>query len=260
MTDPADPQDHAPAASDLPAAPAKKPLWRRLAPLAVLGAGLAAFFALGGPQYLDASRAQELLRGLDGWVAANLVLAVLAYMAFYAIAVSISVPGALWFTIGAGFLFGPWVGTGVAVFGATVGATIIFLAARYAFADWVRAKFPGYVKKLQDGFSRDAFTYVVILRLIPALPFFGINIATALLNVPVRAYFLGTLVGVIPGAYVYATVGDAISRAAAEGVPGFGSLLTPPVIGAMVAFALLAILPLAYRRLSNKAQVKDTPA
>ncbi len=233
-------------------APKKKSLLSRLAPLAVLLAGLVAFFVLGGPQYLDAERAQTLLRGMNDWVQANLILALIAYMIFYALAVSISVPGALWFTIGAGFLFGPWFGTGVAVFGATVGATIIFLAARYAFADWVRSKFPGYVKKLQDGFSRDAFTYVVILRLIPALPFFGINIATALLNVPVRAYFFGTLLGVIPGAFVYATVGDAIGRAAAEGVPSFGSLLTPEVIGAMAAFALLAILPWAYKRFTAK--------
>jgi uncharacterized membrane protein YdjX (TVP38/TMEM64 family) len=236
--------------------PKRKSLISRLLPLAVLAGGLIAFFALGGPQYLNLETMRETLRGLDGWVQDNLLLALVAYMVFYALAVSISVPGALWFTIGAGFLFGPWLGTGVAVFGATVGATIIFLAARYAFADWVRAKFPGYVKKLQDGFSRDAFTYVVILRLIPALPFFGINIATALLNVPVRAYFLGTLVGVIPGAYVYATVGDAISRAAADGVPGFTALLTPEVIGAMVAFALLAILPWAYKRFVAKKEEK----
>lgn len=234
----------------------KKSLLSRLLPLGILVGGLVAFFALGGPQYLNLETMRETLRGLDGWVQENLILALLAYMVFYALAVSISVPGALWFTIGAGFLFGPWLGTGVAVFGATVGATIIFLAARYAFADWVRAKFPGYVKKLQDGFSRDAFTYVVILRLIPALPFFGINIATALLNVPVRAYFFGTLVGVIPGAYVYATVGDAIARAAADGVPSFSSLLTPEVIGAMVAFGLLAILPWAYKRFIAKKEEK----
>lgn len=233
----------------------KKPLWQRLAPLAVLVAGLAAFFALGGPQYLDAEQAQTLLRQMDGWVQANLWLAVLAYIVFYALAVSISVPGALWFTIGSGFLFGAIIGTGVAVLGATIGATIIFLAARYAFADWVRAKFPGYVEKLQDGFSRDAFTYIVILRLIPALPFFGINIATALLNVPVRAYFFGTLVGVIPGAYVYATVGATLKRAADSGIPSFSALLTPELIGAMVAFAVLAILPLIYRRMTaNKGE------
>lgn len=236
-------------------APKKKSLFARLAPLGVLLLALAAFFALGGPQYLNLETVQGFLREIDGWVQANLWLAVIAYMIFYALAVSISVPGALWFTIGAGFLFGPFLGTGVAVFGATVGATIIFLAARYAFADWARAKFPGVIAKLQDGFKQDAFTYMVILRLIPALPFFGINIGTAVLNVPVRAYFLGTLVGVIPGAYVYAVVGDTAAQAAIDGIPSFGSLLTPQLIGAIVAFIALAILPLVYRRLTAR---KDT--
>ena len=232
--------------------PKRKSVLSRLAPLAVLVAGLIAFFALGGPQYLDLETAQALLRDMNDWVQANLWLAVLAYMVFYALAVSISVPGALWFTIGSGFLFGPFLGTGVAVFGATVGATIIFLAARYAFADWARTKFPGYIKKLQDGFKQDAFSYVMILRLIPALPFFGINIATALLNVPVRAYFFGTLLGVIPGAYVYATLGDTAAQAAIEGVPSFTSLLTPQLIGAIIAFLVLAILPIAYKRFTAK--------
>jgi uncharacterized membrane protein YdjX (TVP38/TMEM64 family) len=237
--------------------PPQKSLMKRLLPLGILLLGLVAFFALGGPQYLDADRARALLGDINGWVEENLILALLAYVIFYTLAVSISVPGALWFTIGAGFLFGPIYGTGVAVIGATCGATIIFLAARFAFADWVREKFPGYIAKLQDGFSRDAFSYILILRLIPALPFFGINIATALLNVPVRAFFFGTLFGVIPGAYVYATVGSTISRAADQGVPSFGALLTPDVIGAMVAFGVLAILPIVYKRLTAKKSEGD---
>lgn len=231
----------------------KRPAWQRFAPLVILLGLLAIVFANGWHQQLSIDTLQENQEALQSWVAENLILAVLAYMVFYALAVSISVPGALWFTIGAGFLFGTLIGTGVAVVGATFGATIIFLAARFAFADWVRQRFGKYVKKLQDGFSQDAFTYVVILRLIPALPFFGINIATALLNVPVRAYFFGTLLGVIPGAYVYATLGSKISEVAAAGeVPGFADLLTPDVIGAMIAFALLAILPWVYKRFIAK--------
>ena len=231
---------------------AAKPLWRRLAPVGVLAAGLGGFFALGGPQYLNPDAAQALLQGLDGWVSENLWLAAGLYVAFYGLAVSVSVPGAIWFTIGAGFLFGPFLGTGVAVIGATIGATVIFLAARYAAADWVRAKFPGYVKKLQDGFSRDAFTYVLILRLIPVLPFWGINIATALLNVPLRAYVFGTLIGVIPGAYVYATLGGKLGEVAEEGVPSFASLLSPDVVIALIAFAALALLPWVHRRFSKR--------
>ncbi|HBU62318.1 MAG TPA: hypothetical protein DEB67_07770, partial [Oceanicaulis sp.] len=98
---------------DAPETAPSKPLWRRLAPLVILVAGLAAFFALGGQQYLDADRAQALLRDMDGWVQDNLLLALLAYTVFYALAVAISVPGALWFTIGSGFLFGAYLGTWV---------------------------------------------------------------------------------------------------------------------------------------------------
>lgn len=235
-----------------------RPAWQRFLPLVVLLGLLAVVFANGWHEQLSINTLRDNQEALQTWVAENLLLAVLAYLVFYALAVSISVPGALWFTIGAGFLFGTLIGTGVAVIGATIGATIIFLAARFAFADWVRSRFGKYVEKLQDGFSQDAFTYVVILRLIPALPFFGINIATALLNVPIRAYFFGTLIGVIPGAYVYATLGSKISELTAAGeVPGFADLLTLDVIGAMIAFALLAILPWVYKRITGKKAPAD---
>lgn len=228
------------------------PLWKRLLPLAILGAGLALFFALGGQRYLNPEAAAAVLRDLTGFVEANLWLAALAYLAFYAVAVSVSVPGAVWFTLGAGFLFGPWLGAGVALLGATIGATILFLAARYAFADWVREKFPGYVKRLQDGFSQDAFTYVMILRLIPVFPFWAINLATALLNVPLRAFVLASLIGMAPGAYVYATVGGKLSSVVEEGIPSFTALLDLELILALVVFAALAVLPAIYKRVTGK--------
>jgi uncharacterized membrane protein YdjX (TVP38/TMEM64 family) len=234
-----------------PAPRARTPLWRRLIPLGVLLAALAVFLLAGGGQYFNAEAAQSLLRELDGWVSDNFLMAILIYGVVYALAVSISVPGAVWFTIGAGFLFGPYAGTAVAVVGSTIGATIIFLAARYAFADWVRERFPAYVARLQKGFSRDAFTYVLILRLIPVLPFFGVNLATALLNVPLRAYVLGTLIGVIPLAYVYATLGSAIGQVAG-GVPSLLDLVTPELIAAMAVFAVVGFAPFIYKRLTGK--------
>lgn len=231
----------------------KKPLWRRLAPLAVLGAGLAAFFALGGPQYLDRAAFGELMRELSLFVESNFWVAALAYLAFYALAVSVSVPGAVWFTIGAGFLFGPVVGAGVALIGATIGATILFIAARYAFADAVRNRFPGQIKRLQDGLSRDAFTYVMILRLIPAIPFFVINLATALLNVPLRAFVLASLIGMAPAAYVYATLGGKLFEILEEGLPSFTELLDPQLAVALIVFAALAVFPALYKRMTGRS-------
>lgn len=234
-----------------PALARRTPLWRRLIPLAVLLTALAIFLLAGGGRYFNQDAAQALLRELDVWVSDNFLIAILIYALFYALAVSISVPGAVWFTIGAGFLFGPFEGTAVAVVGSTIGATIIFLAARYAFADWVRERFPSYVARLQKGFSRDAFTYVLILRLIPVLPFFGVNLATALLNVPLRAYVLGTLIGVIPLAYVYATLGATLGQVAG-GVPSLMELVTPELIAAMAVFAVVGFLPFIYKRLTGQ--------
>ncbi|MFP4520412.1 MAG: TVP38/TMEM64 family protein [Oceanicaulis sp.] len=246
-----DETEHAPAPPPEPSG-GGAPLWKRLLPLAVLAAGLALFFALGGQQYLNANAAMAMLRDFTSFVEANLWLAALAYLIFYALAVAISVPGAIWFTLGAGFLFGPWLGAGIAVLGATIGATILFLAARYAFAGWVREKFPGYVKRLQDGFSQDAFTYVMILRLIPVFPFFVINLATALLNVPLRAFVLASLIGMAPGAYVYAAVGGKLSNVVEEGVPSFTELLDLELILALVVFAALAVFPAIYKRVTGK--------
>lgn len=239
----------APSSPDTPQK--AKPLWLRLLPVLILVVALAAVLASGVWRNLNLETLQENQAALESFVAANLILAVLIYTLVYALAVSISVPGAIWFTIGSGFLFGPLLGTGVAVIGSTIGATIIFIAVRYAFADWARARFGNWVQRLQDGFSSDAFSYVLILRLIPVLPFFGINIATALLNVPLRAYVLGTLIGVMPLAYVYATVGSTISRAAG-GVPGLLDLLTPELIAAIAVFALVGFLPFIYKRLTGK--------
>ncbi|WP_429910527.1 TVP38/TMEM64 family protein [Glycocaulis sp.] len=239
----------APTPPDAP--PKAKPLWLRLLPVLILAAALIAVLASGVWRDLNLETLQANQAALEAYVAANLILAVLIYTVVYALAVSISVPGAIWFTIGAGFLFGPIIGTGVAVIGSTIGATIIFIAVRYAFADWARAKFGNWVKRLQDGFSSDAFSYVLILRLIPVLPFFGINIATALLNVPLRAYVLGTFIGVMPLAYVYATVGSTIGRAAG-GVPSLLDLLTPELIAAICVFALVGFLPFIYKRITGK--------
>lgn len=246
---------------DTAAKAAAPPLWRRLLPLAVLLAALAAFLAFGGWRYVNLETLRENQQALTGWVEANFWLAAVVYALIYALAVSISVPGAIWFTIASGFLFGPYAGTVIAVLGSTAGATIIFLAVRMAFAEWAQRRFSGWVETLRRGFRRDAFTYVLILRLIPVLPFFGINIATALLNVPLRAYVLGTLIGVIPLAYVYATVGATVSNLAALGeAPGLGDVLTLEVIAALLVFALVALLPLIYKRVAGRRPAPDPEA
>lgn len=241
-----------------PEAPAAgKPGWRRLLPLLIILAALAALLASGAWRHLNLETLQDNRAALEAFVADNLLVAVLVYTVIYALAVSISVPGAIWFTIGAGFLFGPFTGAAIAVTGSTIGATIIFLAVRYGLADWAWARFNTWARRLQQGLSSNAFSYVLILRLIPVLPFFGINIAMALLNLPLRPYVAGTFLGVMPLAYVYATVGSTIGQIAG-GVPDFLDLVTPELVAAMAVFALVGFVPFLYNRLTgNKPPAAD---
>lgn len=227
-------------------------LLRRLIPFILIAIGFAIAWASGVFSEEGRAGIAAFIRGLDATVEDHFWLAAGLYLVFYALAVSVSVPGALWFTIGAGFLFGQWVGTGVALLGATAGASIIFLITRYALADWAREKFSGRIEKLRAGFEADALNYVILLRLIPVFPFFVLNVGMALLSIPLRAFVLGSLVGMIPGAFVYASFGAggqrALEQLAADETPGLSDLLNPPLLAAMAGLAVLAVVPVIVKR------------
>lgn len=236
-------------------------LWRKLIPVFLIAIGLAVAWYSG--VFTEEGRAgiASFIGELDSTVDENFWLAAGLYLLFYALAVSISVPGALWFTIGAGFLFGQWVGTGVAVLGATAGATMIFLATRYALAGWAAEKFSGRIEKLRQGFKEDALSYVLLLRLIPVFPFFVLNVGMALINIPLRAFVFGSLVGMIPGAFVYASFGAggarALEQVAAGETPGLSDLINPPLLVAMVGLGLLALVPVVVKKVRGRVPGED---
>ncbi len=199
-----------------PSATSRRPGWLRFLPLVVIAAalGLALVFRVHERLSLDALYAQS--RTLDAFVAQNLVAALALFMLGYAVAVAISLPGASILTISGGFLFGTWFGGGAAWLAATIGATLIFLAARTAFGDVLRARAGSWLEKLSTGFRENAFNYLLVLRLTPMAPFFIVNLAPAFFNVSLRDYVLATLIGMIPGAFVYASVGAALQIGAGD--------------------------------------------
>jgi uncharacterized membrane protein YdjX (TVP38/TMEM64 family) len=191
------------------------------------------------------------------WLAAQVeqhyVLAVAAYLLIYAAAVAVSVPGASVLTIAGGFLFGQVVGTAATVVAATVGAVALFLAARTALGDPLRARAGPWLRKLEQGFAENALSYLLVLRLVPLFPFFVVNLVPAFLGVPLRTYFLGTLVGIIPGTFVYVSVGAGLGALfEAGGDLSLESVLTPEIIVALVGLALLALLPVAYKKVMRR--------
>ena len=167
---------------------------------------------------------------------------------------ALSVPGAAVLTVAGGFLFGALEGTVLVVIGATVGATLLYLAAKTALGDALRARAGGLVHKLEAGFRENALSYLLVLRLVPLFPFWLVNLAAAVLGVPPATYVLGTFVGIIPGSYVYASVGAGLGSVFDQGgEPSLKGALTPQVLVALVGLALLSLVPVAYKRLKAAA-------
>lgn len=228
---------------------------RRWLPLAVLAAGAVAFFALGLHRYfsLDSLRAN---RGfLTDFVAANATAAAGAFMLAYAVGVVFVPPSGTLMTVIGGFLFGVAAGTAYVVVGATLGATVLFLAARMAFADALRARAGNAVARMEAGFRENELSYMFVLRLVPLFPFWLVNIAPAFLGVSLRTYVIGTFFGIIPGAAVYAVFGAGLGSVLDDGGElTLAGVLTPEIVAAMVGLALLALVPVGYKRLRRKAE------
>lgn len=228
---------------------------RRLLPLIVLAAGLAAFFALGLHRYLTLDTLRDNRQALAGWVADHWLLAALAYVGAYIAIVAFSLPAALVATLTGGFLFGTVFGGLLTVVGATIGATLLFLAARTALGDMLRAKAGPKLRKLEEGFGENAFSYMLVLRLVPLFPFFLVNLAPAFLGVPLRTYVAATFLGILPGTFVYASLGNGLGAIFEAGRdPDLGLIFQPQVIGPILALALLALVPVVYRRFARKGR------
>jgi uncharacterized membrane protein YdjX (TVP38/TMEM64 family) len=223
--------------------------WGRILPLLVIAAAIALVFYFRLDRYLTLDQLAANREWLKGEVARLGVAAALLFVVVYAAAVALSVPGAIILTLSGGFLFGPFWGALLTVIGATVGATIIFLIAKTALGDALRAKAGGAVKRLEEGFRKDAFSYLLVLRLVPLFPFWLVNLVPAFLGVKLRTFVAATFLGIIPGTAVYAGVGNGLGAVIDKGEkPNLGIILEPQVLLPLIGLALLALIPVAYKR------------
>jgi uncharacterized membrane protein YdjX (TVP38/TMEM64 family) len=219
---------------------------RRLLPLGVLVAAWIVFMLAGGYRYLSFSALAQNRDWLCGLVQQWGILAAFVYIALYATLVALSVPGAAILTIAGGFLFGTWVGGLCAVIGATLGATAIFLAARAGLAH----RAGRFVGKLEAGFRADAFNYLLVLRLVPIFPFWLINLVPALVGVRLPTYMLATFLGIVPGTFVYASLGNGLGSLVEE--PDLAIIFKPSLFLPIVGLALLALVPVGYKHWRGK--------
>jgi uncharacterized membrane protein YdjX (TVP38/TMEM64 family) len=173
-------------------------------------------------------------------------LAPAAFLAIYALMVALSLPGGAIMTMSGGFLIGLWLGSLLVVIGATAGAIVLFLVARFVVGDLLCTRAGPFFKRIAEGFERNAFSHLLFLRLVPLFPFWAVNIVPALLGIQLRSLTAATLIGIIPGTLAYASIGDSLGLyfSAGTGVP-LSKVFTPETIAIRVGLALLALLPMA---------------
>lgn len=221
---------------------------KRLAPLIFLAAVASAAIAMGWHEYLSLDslrRHQETLRDI---VLNQPYLSAAAYIAIYAAVVALSLPGATVMSVLGGFLFGLAWGGVLSVSAATIGATLVFLAARSAIGDALKRRTGPYLRRIEEGFRNGAFNYMLFLRLMPIFPFWAVNLSLAALGAPLVPYIATTALGIIPGSFVIVAFGAGVSDFVELDGGGLDSLFTPTLIFALSGLALLSILPVGIRK------------
>jgi uncharacterized membrane protein YdjX (TVP38/TMEM64 family) len=188
-------------------------------------------------------------------VQANLPAAIALYALAYMAATAISLPGGSVLTMTGGLLFGAWLGGAAAITGATLGAVIIFYAARSAFGEGLRRRAEGrggLLNRVMEGAKKDAFSYILTLRLMPVAPFWLVNLAAGLADAPLSAYLPATFLGIIPGTFVFSFIGAGLAKVFARGGrPDLSVVASPQVLAPLAALAVLAMAPIAIRTLKR---------
>ena len=222
---------------------------KRFGPLILVALAVAVVLASGLADHLSLVELKARRDQLQGFVALHPALSFGLYILIYIAVVSLSLPGALVMTLSGGFLFGPWLGAAAASSGASLGAAVIFLVCRTAVGDSLRGKAGSTISRIEEGVRRDAFSYILTLRLIPVMPFWLVNLAAGFVNIPLRTFLAATVLGILPGSLVYAGLGSGLGEVFASGQePNLGGIFEPHVLLPLVGLGLLSLLPVVLRR------------
>ncbi len=222
--------------------------WRRWVPLGVLVLGTILFFACGLNRYVSLEKLRAHHQELAAFVAAHYLMALLLYAGIYVAFVALSLPGAVWLTIIAGFLFGVAQATCITVVAATIGACLIFLAARTSLGAYLHEHAGPWLAKVERGFVENQWSYLLMMRLVPVVPFFVANLLPAFLGVSLGVFVLTTALGIIPGTLVYSIVGAGLGSVLdSDDALSWRGLLNPEIKLALTGLGLLAALPIAVK-------------
>lgn len=241
-------------------------LLKRFGPLLLVAGLLVAGFMSGLHKELTLSNIIQQREAIEAFVSENLITALAVYMLIYIVVVAVSFPGGLPLSITSGLVFGWLVGGLATVTAATIGAIIIFLIAKSSFGSLLKDRAGGLLGKMMKGFQEDAFQYLLTLRLIPAFPFWAVNIVPGLLNMKLAPYAIATFIGIIPGTFAFTYLGAGLDSIIAEqekANPGCAvagtcsidpkALITSELLIALAILAFLSFLPFIVKRLKPKS-------
>jgi len=230
---------------------------RRLPIIAILVVAVVGAFTLSDLLTFE-TLAQNRERLID-FRDANYLATVLAFVVVYVAIVAFSLPGATVATLTGGFLFATFPGALFNVTAATIGATLIFLAARYGLGERLAARMDaseGRIQRIKKGIDENQWEMLFLIRLVPAVPFFVANLLPALVGVPLHRYVVTTFLGIIPGAVVYTSVGAGLGEVFARGeTPDLGVIFEPHILLPILGLCALAALPIVLKAVRGKKEI-----
>lgn len=240
--------------TDMTETPESSGLARRLPLIAILVVAAIGAFTLR--DHLSFQALADNREALIAFRDANYPLTVLAFIAVYVVIVAFSLPGATVATLTGGFLFATFPGALFNITAATIGATLIFMAARWGLGERLAAKMDnseGAVRKIKAGIDENQWEMLFLIRLVPAVPFFVANLVPALVGVPLVRFAITTFLGIIPGAVVYTSVGAGLGEVFARGeTPDLGIIFEPHILLPILGLCALAALPIFLKALRGK--------
>ena len=210
-----------------------------------LAAGLFFWLDLGRLLTLESLKANR--QALLDFYAAHTLATVAGFMAVYIIQTALSLPGAAILSLAAGAIFGSIMGTVYAVISASIGATLAFLVTRYLLRDLVLKRFGKRLEGMNRELEERGFNYLLFLRLVPIFPFFLINLAAGLTRLPLRIFIVGTLLGIIPGGFVFVNAGASLAT-----ITSISGIASPRVLGSFALLGLFALIPVFYNKLTRR--------
>lgn len=235
-----------------------KPAYLRYLPIALICV-VAAIGAFVLRDYLSFDSLRRNREALLAFRDSNYLLTAIAFVAAYTAIVGFSLPGGTVATLTGGFLFSTFPGVLLNVVGATLGATVIFLAAQWGLGDKLKARMDaseGMVRKVKQGIDENQWSMLFFIRLVPVVPFFVANLLPAFLGVPLYRFAVSTFFGIIPGALVFTSVGAGLGSVFARGeTPDLGIIFEPHILFPILGLGLLSLLPIALKKFTSKKEL-----